>query len=370
MTRTGGDNNHLRDRISREDALALDFGGGEDIRFEKTGRAAIVTMTRPKALNALNHPMVKALHAALDAWAADEAVHCVLVKGEGRAFCAGGDIVDIYHAGKAGRPNAAFFADEYRLNTAVARFPKPYVALVDGIVMGGGVGVSAHGSHRVLSQNALFAMPETGIGFFPDVGASYFLPRLADGFGMYLGLTGNRIRRGDALRAGLATHAVDAAHFEAIEAALVETGDPDTCLARFAETAEPETDEAAMRTIAQCFSRETLEAVLAGLEEAAATGDEFARACLDTIAKRSPTSVHVAFREIRAGANLEIEDCMRMEYRILKRMLAGHDFYEGVRATLVEKGSAPEWRPSSLAAVDPADIDRYFAALDEEELDL
>lgn len=348
----------------------MDFGGGEDMRFETKGHAAIVTMTRAKSLNALNHPMVNALHAALDAWRTDDAVHCVVIKGEGRAFCAGGDIVDIYKAGKAGTPNSAFFADEYRLNTAIARFPKPYVALVDGIVMGGGVGVSAHGSHRVMSQNALFAMPETGIGFFPDVGASYVLPRLADGFGMYLGLTGNRIKRGDALHAGLATHAIDVERFDAVEAALCETGDPDASLPRFAGEAVPETDEAAMRTIARCFSHDSLEGVLTGLEESAGMGDDFARACLATIAKRSPTSVHVAFREIRAGAGLSIEECMRMEYRILKRMLAGHDFYEGVRATLVEKGSMPEWQPAALAEVDPSDVDRYFADLGEEELDL
>lgn len=350
--------------------MQVDFGGGDEIRFEEIEKAGVITLTRPKALNAINHRMVGALTRALAAWEKNPAIHLVLVKGEGRAFSAGGDIMDVYEAGKAGMPNTDFFADEYRLNAAIARFPKPYVALIDGIVMGGGVGISFHGSHRVMSENAVFAMPETGIGFFPDVGGSHLLSRLEDAFGMYLALTGNRIRRGDALWARLATHAVDAAHFDEVAGELARTGDADAVLQRFAVEAARELDDEAVRTIERCFSRETLEDVLSALEEASRQGDAFARSTRETLATRSPTSLHVTFRQIRIGGRLSMDDCMRMEFRILHRMLAGQDFYEGIRAAIVEKGSTPRWRPASLEKINPADIDAYFAPLEGGELDL
>ncbi|MDN2564963.1 enoyl-CoA hydratase/isomerase family protein [Aquibium sp. A9E412] len=350
--------------------MERDFGGGDDIRFEIAGRAGIVTLTRPKALNAVNHRMVLALHRALDAWAADAEVALVVIRAEGRAFSAGGDILDIYEAGRAGNPPVGFFADEYRLNAAIARFPKPYVALVDGIVMGGGVGVSFHGSHRVMTENAVFAMPEVGIGFFPDVGGSRLLAELPRSFGMYLGLTGQRIRRGDALWAGLATHAVDAGNLPALLAALCESGDPAAPLRDFCVDEPRGIDEAALHAIAHCFSRDRLEDVVASLRLLADDGDDFARATLDTLAARSPTSLNVAFRQIGAGAMLSMDECMRMEFRILNRMLAGHDFYEGIRAAIIDKGSQPAWRPATLEAVDAADIEAYFAPLPGGDLEL
>src|SRR5262245_4450692 len=162
----------------------MDFGGGDDIRFERMGFAGVVTLNRPQALNALTHGMIKALAKALVEWEADPAVKVVVVKAEGRAFCAGGDLMHVYRSRGTGQPPIEFFADEYRLNAAIARFPKPYVSLIDGIVMGGGVGISFHGSHRVMTENSVFAMPEVGVGFFPDVGGSHILPDLADNFGM------------------------------------------------------------------------------------------------------------------------------------------------------------------------------------------
>lgn len=343
-----------------------DFGGGEEIRFERLGKTGLVTLTRPRALNAINHRMVQALSRALRAWEASDEIAAVVIRGEGRAFSAGGDIMDIYEAGRAGNPPVGFFADEYRLNAAIARFGKPYVALIDGIVMGGGVGVSFHGSHRVLTENAIFAMPEVGIGFFPDVGGSFLLSRLKGEFGMYLGLTGSRIRYGDALWSGLATHAAKAADLDALLTRIGETGDPDDVLGAFCTTPPRETDDATIFEIAKHFTGETLPDILGSLRKAAEAGDEFARNTLSTMEQRSPTSLHVACRQIRTGAMLSMDECMRMEFRILNRMLSGHDFYEGIRAAIVEKGSRPNWRPASLDDIDPAGIDAYFAPLEEE----
>jgi enoyl-CoA hydratase/carnithine racemase len=345
----------------------MDFGGGDEIRFEVEGRAGVVTLNRPKALNAVTHKMIRALAKALEAWHDDDRIRLVVIRGEGRAFSAGGDILQVYEAGKAGKLPVEFFADEYRLNARIADFGKPYVALIDGIVMGGGFGVSFHGSHRVLTENAVFAMPEVGIGFFPDVGGSHILPRLADSFGMYLGLTGNRIRYGDALACGLATHTIKSAEQAELFNALVESGEPNKVLARFHASAAAETDAATLASIHRHFSASSLDAILVSLEQAAAS-DEFAAKTLATILSRSPTSLKVAWRQIRAGAKLSMDDCMRMEFRILNRMLAGHDFYEGIRAALIDKGSVPVWQPAKLEEVSEETVEAYFASLGGQEL--
>ena len=346
----------------------MDFGGGDEIRFERQGAAGIVTLTRPKALNAITHRMVLALTRALDEWQSDDAVSVVVVKAEGRAFSAGGDILRIYEAGKAGGFPVAFFADEYRLNAAIARFEKPYVSLIDGIVMGGGVGISVHGSHRLLTENAVFAMPEVGIGFFPDVGGSFFLPRLKNCFGSWLGLTGDRIRFGDALWSGIATHAVHSADLGAIVAALAETGDPDEVCERFAFEPPRETEDASLSSIGRHFSLESISDILVSLGQGREHGDEFAGKALATIRTRSPTSLHVAHRQILAGGMLSMDECMRMEFRILNRMLKGHDFYEGIRAVLIDKGSKPDWKPATIEEVGEAEIEAYFAPLGDSEL--
>jgi len=343
----------------------MDFGGGDEIRFERIGHAGVVTLTRPKALNALTHGMVRALAKALVAWEADPGVALVLVKGEGRAFSAGGDIMQVYAARQAGeQPPTGFFADEYRLNAHIRCYRKPYVAVIDGIVMGGGVGISFHGSQRVLTENAQFAMPEVGIGFFPDVGGSHILPKLG-AYGMYLALTGSRIGQGDALGSGLATHAVRAADQAALVERLLQGGDPDAVLRDFSAPVGRETDASTLAAIERHFPLASLDAIVASL---AAADDDFAAGTLSTILSRSPTSLAVAFRQIRTGRGLSMEDCMRMEYRILNRMLAGHDFYEGIRAAIVDKDRRPKWRPARIEDLAAADIDAYFADLGEREL--
>ncbi len=345
-----------------------DFDGGDEIRFERRGRAGIVTLTRPKALNAVTHGMVRALARALSAWENDGAVALVVIRGEGRAFSAGGDILHIYEAGRRGEPLIDFFADEYRLNAQIRRFPKPYVALIDGIVMGGGVGVSFHGSHRVMTENARFAMPECGIGFFPDVGGAYILPRLKGETGLWLGLTGERVGAGDSRAIGLATHTAKAADLPAIVDALAETGDP-AVLDRFHADMPSAIEPDRRAAIDRFFAANRLERLVERLEGEATGGDAFAATTLATLRKRSPLSLFVAFRQIREGARLDMDACMGMEFRIVSRMLAGHDFYEGIRAVVVDKDNAPRWRPSTLSDVAAADVEAYFAPLKAGELD-
>ncbi len=348
----------------------MDFGGGDDVRFERIGAAGVVTLTRPKALNALTPGMIRALAKAFAAWERDKDVGLVVIRAEGRAFCAGGDIATAYHAMRAGTPPVDFFADEYRLNAALARFPKPCVSLIDGIVMGGGVGISCHGSHRVMTEKALFAMPEVGIGFFPDVGGSFLLSRLKGSYGMYLGLTGGRIRAGDALRGGIATHAVASGSLDEIFARLCKGEQPDRLLKGFASVPASETDESALFAIARLFSREKLDDLLIGLRRAREGGDAVASSALAAIEKVSPTSVAVTFRQINTGAMLDMDECMRMEFRILNRMLSSHDFPEGIRAAIIDKDGAPKWRPSTIDAVSEAAVDAYFAPLPAGDLRL
>jgi enoyl-CoA hydratase/carnithine racemase len=347
----------------------MDFGGGDEIRFERSGKAGIVTLTRPKALNALTRRMVNALSAALTAWEDDRGVEVVILKAEGRAFCAGGDILAVYKAWQEGQRLTEFFAEEYRLNAQIDRFKKPYVSLIDGICMGGGMGISVHGSHRVMTENAVFAMPEVGLGFFPDVGGSYVLPDLGSSFGMYLGLTGNKIEYGDALWSGIATHTVEACYLEAIAEEIAESGDSGTELREFFRAARRKTDQASLRAIAKHFSQGSLLGIVDSLERDAPT-DKFAADTLATIRSRSPTSLHVTFRAISAGSTMSMAECMKMEFRILNRMLQSHDLYEGIRAALIDKGSVPGWQPARLEDVDAAAIDAYFAPLPDGELEL
>jgi enoyl-CoA hydratase len=350
--------------------MQIDFGGAGEIVFERRGKAGLVRLTRPKALNALTRNMVNAFHRALIAWSADPDVHCVIVEGEGRAFCAGGDILAVYHAGRSRKPLYEFFADEYRLNAYIRHFAKPYVSLIDGICMGGGVGISVHGSHRVVTENVVFAMPEVGIGFFPDVGGSAFLPHLPEHFGTYLALTGNRARQGDCLQSGIATHAIRAEDKERVRRSLIRTGNPDIALRGKTINPDYETPEKIRDMIGVLFDSETLGGCLIRLAAAGVNGNEWAQQILDLIKTRSPTSLHVTFRQIEEGRSLEMDQCMQMEYRILSRMLENHDFYEGVRALLVDKENAPVWEPAKIEDVTPAMVDAYFAPLGERELQL
>jgi len=337
-----------------------------EILFERVGRLGKVTLNRPQALNALTHGMCVALHAQLKAWAADDGVKAVLIRGAGdRAFCAGGDIRKVAEEGKAGGQYPYdFFRDEYRLNAYIKAYPKPYIALVDGIDMGGGVGLSVHGSHRVIGEKLMFAMPETGIGLFPDVGGTYFLARCPGMTGRYLALTGARIKAADALYLGIGDTLVPTARLNELETALA--ADPaESTIARFA--ADPGTPPLAAHraVIDRCFAGDSVEAILKACEtDSSAFAQEAAVAMLG----KSPTSMKITLRALIEGARLDFRDCMRMEYRMARGCVAGYDFYEGVRAVVIDKDQKPKWNPATLEAVSHVQVDGYFADLGPNEL--
>ena len=343
-------------------APAVEQGG--EILFERRGRAAHVVLNRPQALNALTLGMIRALDPALAAWEADPEIAAVVIEGAGeRAFCAGGDIRALYDArGGAGTIQQDFFREEYRLNRRIKRCAKPYVALLHGVTMGGGVGLSVHGGFRVATERTLFAMPETGIGMFPDVGGGYFLPRCPGRLGLYLALTGARLKAADLLHAGIATHHVPAARLAALSTALDEAVEPVAAtLARFHVDPGPAPLAAQRSAIDRCFAADAVPDVLAAL---AADGSEWAQATAQTIARMSPFALAVSARQVEQGAHLDFEACMVMEYRLSQRFMASHDFYEGVRAVLVDKDQRPRWRPERLADVTEAMVEAAFAPLD------
>ncbi|MBK9082403.1 MAG: enoyl-CoA hydratase/isomerase family protein [Rhizobiales bacterium] len=342
-----------------------------EVFVERRGRAGVLTLNRPKALNALTLGMVRVIDAALDDWEADPAVACIVVRGAGdKAFCAGGDIRQLYDFGKAGdlAPALAFWAEEYRLNVRIKSFPKPYVALIDGIVMGGGVGVSEHGSHRVAGDRFLFAMPEVGIGFFPDVGATYFLPRLPGRVGTWLALTGERVRGADAVSLGLADAHVASERTGELAAALEAGEAPDAAIGRLASQATPTISVADRATIDACFAGANVAEILLALDRAAAGGSAFAAKAAAQMRTKSPTSLAIALRQMQIGGGLDFAEAMRVEYRIVSRVARGVDFYEGVRALIVDKDNAPAWSPADSAAVSPASVEAYFAPLGPDEL--
>ncbi len=325
---------------------------------EVTGGVGRIVLNRPRALNALEPGMISAITAALEAWRDDPSVRLVTIEGAGgRAFCAGGDVRLIRDQVLRGDVAAceAFFSAEYRMNRMIAEYPKPYIALIDGLSMGGGLGVSVHGSARVVTEHAVMAMPETAIALFPDIGASYFLPRLPGRTGLYLALTGARVSAGDALYTGLATHFVPRAALESLKAALSRQG-----VAALAAHAHPPPESllAADRSaIDQCFAPDSVPEILARLK---ARGDAWAAATLETLARMSPTSLCVTAELLRRGAGMSLAECLEMELRLTRRVILHPDFAEGVRAQVIDKTRDPRWRPATVDEVDQRAILAMF----------
>src|SRR5215467_2818025 len=343
-----------------------------DILFERRGAAGLVTLNRPQALNAVSLGMVRALTRQLAEWESDpEIARVIVTSNDSRAFSAGGDLRALYDLGRAGRYDEAlgYFREEYALNARIKGYRKPYVSLIDGIVMGGGVGISVHGSHRVAGDKFMFAMPEVGIGFFPDVGATFFLPRLPAALGTYCSLTGERLDAADAVAAGVATHRVPSARFPDLTEALCRAVPIDASLAAWAQPAAHGPVASRRKAIETLFTGERVEDILAALDaEGTAGGPDaaFASATAALIRTKSPTSLKIALAQTRRGRALDFAECMRTEFRIVSRVVHGHDFYEGVRAVIIDKDQRPRWQPSTLAAVSAAEVERHFAPLASE----
>ena len=340
---------------------------GGDLLFDLRDGVAVVTLNRPEAMNALTLDMALVLHSRLEAWAGNDNVAAVILRGAGeRAFCAGGDIRALYDAHRTGGAlTRDFFQAEYRLNRLIFHYPKPVIALIDGVAMGGGVGLSVHASTRIVCERTLFAMPETGIGLFPDVGGSYFLPRLPGAIGLYLALTGVRLRAADCLYAGIAEAFIASARHDEL-VATVRAGEPVAdATQRLAEPPEPAMLAANRDAIDRCFGHQSVEEVESALGREAG---KWAQKTLKIMAAKSPTSQKIARRQLHDGAKLDFDACMIMEYRLSQHIMAAHDFFEGVRALIIDKDNTPRWRPGTLAAVDDTMVNGYFAPLDAAEL--
>lgn len=334
-----------------------------EVIFEQRGPLGLITLNKPKALNALTMNMIELLAPKLDAWAHDDTVRAVVIRGEGeKAFCAGGDIRDMYLQ-RGSDFGARYYAAEYKLNVQIHKYAKPFVALMDGVTMGGGAGVGVHGSHRVLSERTTFAMPETGIGLFPDIGAGWFLNRCPGEIGMFLALTGYRMRAADTIYAQIGDACVPSGNIDALVDALEKADTLDR--ASIGEVIEDFTENpgepplAAQRAaIDRCFSADSVEEIIARLE---AEGGEWAETQLKALRRMSPTSLKVTFRQIREAKPLAaIEDVMRMEYRLACHFYAGHDLFEGIRAVVIDKDHAPKWDPDTLDRVGEDAVAGYF----------
>jgi enoyl-CoA hydratase len=331
----------------------------------REGALGRIRLNRPKALNSLTIDMVRTVVATLEDFAKDDSVAAVLVDGMGeRGLCAGGDIRALYDSGKAGDGGAKiFFAEEYAMNAQIAAFPKPYIAFMDGITMGGGVGISAHGTHRIVTERTRMAMPETGIGFFPDVGATWLLAHAQGEVGTYLGLTGAGIAGADAIYAGFADIFVSSDKLPEVAAALaavqpgVTNDELDALLEGFAQTVEAPL-AANRAVIDKCLAFDDIRQILAAL---GADSSDFAQATIKLIAEKSPTSLILTLRLLRLGrASASLQECLDREYFGTTRILQGREFYEGVRAAVIDKDRQPKWHPATLAEVDePALLAEY-----------
>ncbi|CAL9101234.1 probable 3-hydroxyisobutyryl-CoA hydrolase 3 isoform X2 [Musa acuminata AAA Group] len=353
----------------------------EDCRFTR-----ILTLNRPQQLNALSTPMIMKLLKLFVAYEKDSDVKLLIVKGNGRAFSAGGDVASVARSVAQGQwaLGTEFLRNQYTLDYIIATYGKPQVSILDGIVMGGGAGVSIHGRFRVVTEKTVFTMPETSLGFFPDIGASYFLSRLPGFFGEYVGLTGARLDGAEMLACGLATHFVPSTNLAYLEDLLtkVETSDPFVICAsidQFSQMVPLKASSAYNRLdiIDKCFSKETVEEIISALEkESASMADEWIVVAIQALKKASPISLKVTLRSIREGRLQGVDRCLTMEFRLcchILRLEASKDFLEGFRAILVDKDRNPKWEPPRLDLVDSKVVDQYFAEVDDanwEELKL
>uniref|UniRef100_G3SMQ5 3-hydroxyisobutyryl-CoA hydrolase n=1 Tax=Loxodonta africana TaxID=9785 RepID=G3SMQ5_LOXAF len=351
----------------------------DEVLLERKGCAGVITLNRPKFLNALNFTMLRQIYLQLKTWEQDPETFLIIIKGAGeKAFCAGGDIivVEVSEAGKAKQKLAQdFFREEYIMNSAIDSCRKPYVALIHGITMGGGVGLSVHGQFRVATEKTVFAMPETAIGLFPDVGGGYFLPRLQGKLGYFLALTGFRLKGRDVHKAGIATHFVDSETLGMLEEDLLALKSPSReniadVLEIYHTKSKIDQDksfilEEHMGKINSLFSANTMEQIIENLQQ---DGSPFALEQLKIINKMSPTSLKITLRQLIEGTSKTLQEVLTMEYRLSQACMGGHDFHEGVRAVLIDKDQSPKWKPADLKEVTDEDVNNYFKSLGSNDL--
>jgi enoyl-CoA hydratase len=338
----------------------------QDIAFSCERHIGLITLQRTYALNALTLPMIIALQQQLEAWEKDNHIHAVVIQAvPGKAFCAGGDVRWLYDAGKHSDPKQMqFFWHEYRLNHFIHRFKKPYIAFMDGVTMGGGVGISLHGSHPVASERFVFAMPETGIGFFPDIGAAYLLSRCPGYYGEYLGLTGYRLGASDAQALGLVKQVMSSERMPAAIERLMETDlskeadtRVDACLQEFVMPATIAPIMNIASSVDDVFCLKDVEAMIARLDQ---VNDSWHRETGSELKKKSPFGLKVTLEHIKKSRSLSMADCIKMDYCLVGHFMRGHDFYEGVRALLIDKDQSPKWQPASLSFVTSSSVADYF----------
>lgn len=343
-----------------------------DVIFTQENHIGIVTLNRIKALNALTLPMILALQAQLQSWSTDNNIHAVVVRAvAGKAFCAGGDVRWLYETGQSDDPQQMqFFWHEYRLNYFIHHFPKPYIALMDGLTMGGGVGISLHGSHPVATDRFMFAMPETSIGFFPDIGACYLLSRCPDHFGTYVGLTGARLGAEDALTLGLVKQVVASNQLDQIINNLVTENLSEDAFARVTACLScfglPASTPAIMKLqhpISLSFGQSNLAAILNALEEGK---DDWHHKTLHTMRSQSPLSLAVTLAQIQKAKLMSVADCLKMDFCLVNHFMRDHDFYEGVRALLIDKDKSPQWQLQTPAELTDAKVSSYFKCTENE----
>ena len=335
----------------------------EDVLIRRAGRAGRITLNRPKALNALSHAMVAPMMQALTRWIDDSAVALVILDGAGdRGLCAGGDVNALYHS-RATQGSALarrFWADEYPLNALIGRYPKPVVAIQDGIVMGGGIGLSGHASFRIATERSMLAMPETTIGLIPDVGGTWLLSQAPGQLGPYLGLLGHRMSAGDAIYAGFSDTCVQAARLPELVRVLSETDEPiSAAIAGFAVAPPPSVLARHQTEIDAAFGHDTVEGIVTALR---AMPGEFAEKSLKEFAARSPLSLKVTLAAIRRARSLaSLERALEVEYRLCVRLFEHGEFPEGIRALLIDKDRKPAWNPPRLEDIAPDMVEAFFA---------
>jgi enoyl-CoA hydratase len=349
----------------------MDEASNELICTERD-RAGLIRLNRPKALNALTLGMIRGLEAFTHACAKNPHIYGIVMEAEGKGFCAGGDIRTVSEWSRNSPGEAdRFYIEEYQHNWTLQCFRKPHVALINGVTMGGGVGVCLYGTHRVAGENIRFAMPETGIGFLPDIGGSWFLPRMPGKLGLYLGLTGQVCGRADCYYLGVATHCIPADKFDAIKAAMIEAEPIDAVLDGLHEAPGESALQRLRGPIDRIFSAPSLDDVLRGLERESGEWKNWAQETLSILSRKSPLSLKVTFEALKRGSGFKtLKEALVVEYRLATRMIRRHDFHEGVRAVIVDKDQSPQWQPPSLAEVSDTLVQSLFAPLPGGDLEL